>query len=64
MEPIVKKAKQCSEDAGTSEWFIRKLIKENRVKYIRSGRRIYVNWESLVNYLEGEMNDNGDMERK
>ena len=50
--------KQCHEeikalDSNTAitEWFIRCLCKDNKVKHFMSGSKILVNFDDLLNYL-------------
>ena len=38
-------------DTAISEWFIRSLCKSNKIKYILSGNKSLVNFDSLLQYL-------------
>ena len=38
---------------------IRRLCLEGKVIYIRSGKKFYINKNSLVSFLSGEVNQNG-----
>lgn len=50
---MMKTIKQASEEIGLSYHFIRQLILSNKIKYIRSGNKYYVNMPSLIAYCEG-----------
>ena len=50
--------KQCYEEikaldtnTAITEWFIRCLCKDNKVKHFMSGSKILVNLDDLLNYL-------------
>ena len=53
--PKMMTVKQVSEQTGISEFHIRRLIKTNRIKYIRTGTKYLVNFDKFVEYL-----NNGD----
>ena len=35
---------------------IRKMIKENKIPYVRSGKKYLINVETLIEYLKGNKN--------
>ena len=45
--------KRYDNDSAVSEWFIRSLCKKNIIEYRESGNKSLVNFESLLNYLNG-----------
>ncbi len=53
--PRMVTIKKLSEQTGISEFHIRRLIKSNRIKYIRTGTKYLVNFDKFVEYL-----NNGD----
>lgn len=53
--PRMMTFKKLSEQTGISEFHIRRLIKSNRIKYIRTGTKYLVNFDKFVEYL-----NNGD----
>lgn len=53
--PRMMTIRQVSEQTGISEFHIRRLIKSNRIKYIRTGTKYLVNFDRFVDYL-----NNGD----
>lgn len=36
-----------------TEYAIRRMVKENKIPYIRSGKKYLINVQSLLNYLNG-----------
>jgi excisionase family DNA binding protein len=50
--PIMATIKQASKQTGISEWSIRYLAKQRKIKAFNSGRKIFVNLSSLLNFLE------------
>lgn len=50
---MMKTIKKASEETGLSQYAIRKLIKTNKIKYIRCGVKYMVNMSSLREYCEG-----------
>ena len=53
--PRMVTIKKLSEQTGISGFHIRRLIKSNRIKYIRTGTKYLVNFDKFVEYL-----NNGD----
>lgn len=56
--PKMKTIKQCFEEikaldtnTAITQWFIRCLCKENKVKHFMTGTKILVNFDDLINYL-------------
>ena len=43
--------KQLDSGSCISENFIRQLCKENKIKYHKSGSKLYVNFDNLLEYL-------------
>lgn len=39
-------------DCAVSEWWIRKLLKENKIKYHRAGNKYLINIDYLIEYLK------------
>ena len=46
--PRMVTIKKLSEQTGISEFHIRRLIKSNRIKYIRTGTKYLVNFDKFV----------------
>ena len=63
--PTMVSIKEASRQTGISYEFIRQLIRERKIIYVRAGVKFLVNMESLVEYLStGEQHDSAaDQER-
>lgn len=53
--PHMGTIKEAAEKSGLAVYRVRKLVASGQVRYIKAGRRILVNLDSLARYLE-----NGD----
>lgn len=53
--PIMMPISEAAECFGLSAYYVRKLTWNSKIKYIESGRKIYVNKQSLAEYIEKEM---------
>ena len=65
--PKMKTVQQCfrsikllDSESAITEWFIRSLCKENKVKHFMSGNKILVNYDDLLKYLNNS--DKGECE--
>ena len=47
---MMRTIKQAAEETGLSYNCIRQLCIDNKIKYIRSGKKYYVNMPSLIKY--------------
>ena len=52
--PVVMPIKDAVSITGLSYSSIRQLCLNNRIRYIKSGTKYYVNMASLLRYCEGE----------
>ena len=43
--------KKLDPDTAISQWFIRSLCKQGKVKHFMSGTKVLVNFDDLINYL-------------
>ena len=43
--------KKLDPDTAISQWFIRSLCKQEKVKHFMTGTKILVNFDDLINYL-------------
>ena len=55
--PQMETIKECSKLTGLSYWCIAKMVKEKKVKYIKSGNRTYINFGSLCAFLGNTENE-------
>ncbi len=49
-----EKIKSISPETNISQWFIRCLCKENKVKHFMTGKKILVNFDDLISFLNFE----------
>lgn len=49
--PIMLTINEVREKTGFSYEFVRQLIRENKVVYVKAGKKFLINWEKLVEYL-------------
>ena len=54
--------KQLDSETAITEWFIRSLCKDNKVKHFMSGNKILVNYDDLLKYLNNS--DKGEYENE
>lgn len=52
--PQMVTVKEASQETGLPEYFIRKLCITNKVKAIKSGKKYYLNADSLMRILTDE----------
>lgn len=53
--PYMTTIKEASVKTGLSYEFIRKLIREEKIIYVKAGKKFLVNFEKLIAYLnQGE----------
>ena len=52
--PTMVTIKEAAEKTGLSYYFIRKLCLEKIVVHIMAGRKVLINQEKLINFLNGE----------
>ena len=53
--PKMKSISEASKIVGLTKYHVRKLVLQDKIKYVRSGVKYLVNVDSLINYL-----NNGD----
>lgn len=51
VEQCFTEIKKLDPDTAISQWFIRCLCKENKVKHFLTGNKILVNYDNLLCYL-------------
>lgn len=52
--PTMVTIKEAAEKTGLSYYYIRKLCQEKKVVHIMAGRKVLINQEKLINFLNGE----------
>lgn len=53
--PEIKTISEASKIVGLTKYHVRKLVLQDKIKYVRSGVKYLLNMNSLINYL-----NNGD----
>ena len=49
--------KQLDQNTSISQWFIRELASNGKIKVIKSGKKYLINFSSLIKYLLGDDKD-------
>ena len=49
--PTMKSICECSQIAGLAKYHVRQLVLQDKIKYVKAGRKYLVNLESLIEYL-------------
>lgn len=49
--PTMKSISECSEIVGLAKYHVRRLVLQDKIKYVKAGRKYLVNLESLIEYL-------------
>lgn len=49
--PRIDTPKKAAQITGLPEFHIRRLLKEDKIVYIKAGRRYYVNIDKLIDYM-------------
>ena len=60
--PTMLSIKKASAKTGLSYDFLRKLCLNDQIVYIRAGSKYLINFEKLVDYLNGKPISGGDPE--
>ena len=51
IDDTYSKLKEIDPETGISKWFIRNLAKTNKIKTIKTGCKININFASFIEYL-------------
>ncbi len=49
--PRMRTISKAAEEVGVAVFLVRKLVKEEKIIFVKSGRKSYVNLDSLITYL-------------
>lgn len=61
--PTMKSICECSQITGLAKYHVRQLVLQDKIKYVKAGRKYLVNLESLIEYLNnGETQTNTERE--
>lgn len=56
--PVMKTIKETAKILGLSKYFVRQLVLQNKIKYVKSGTKFLINLENLINYLNSGSTEN------
>ncbi len=62
MIPEMLTLEQTSKRSGLSYDALRKMCLNNKIVYIRVGKKFLINWNRFVDYLNGELADDNKKE--
>lgn len=48
----MRTVRQLGAETGYPVYFIRQLVKQNKVRYVMAGKKVLVNFDSFIEYLE------------
>lgn len=55
--PRMRTIKQTAQETGLHEYFVRQLVKQDKIKYIKAGRKVLINLDLFIDFLN---NSGGD----
>lgn len=58
--PLVLSVREAAQRAGVPEYALRRWIAQGSVHAVKSGRKLFVTWGSLVRFLSGAECVEGD----
>lgn len=50
--PRMRTIKELGVETGYPIYFIRQLVKQNKIRYVMAGKKVLVNLDSFLDYLE------------
>lgn len=50
--PKMRTIKETGAETGFPVYFIRQLVKQNKISYVMAGKKVLVNLDSFLDYLE------------
>ena len=58
--PRMRTIKQTAAELGLPEYFIRTLVKTNQITYVKAGRKVLINLDRFIEYLNGATKAEGE----
>lgn len=49
--PVLKTINEASQLVGLARYHLRQLVKQNKIKFILAGKKVLINMDSLIEYL-------------
>lgn len=50
--PRMRTIRAAAAETGLAVFFVRQLVKENKIKFVKAGRKYLINLDSLITFLE------------
>lgn len=51
--PRMRTIRQTAAETGVAEYFVRRLVKQDKIKYVQAGRKVLINLDLFVDFLNG-----------
>ncbi len=58
--PRMRTIKQTATELGLPEYFVRSLVKQNQVTYVKAGKKVLINLDRFIEYLNGVTKAEGE----
>ena len=58
--PRMRTIKQTAAELGLPEYFVRTLVKTDQIAYVKAGRKVLINLDRFIEYLNGTSQGSGD----
>ena len=58
--PRMRTIKQTAAELGLPEYFIRSLVKTGQITYVKAGRKVPINLDRFIEYLNGATKAEGE----
>lgn len=52
--PRMRTIKQTALETGLHEYFVRQLVKQDKIKYVKAGRKVLINLDLFISFLNAE----------
>lgn len=49
--PVLKTINEASQLVGLARYHLRQLVKQNKIKFILAGKKVLINMDSLIEYI-------------
>lgn len=58
--PRMRTIKQTATELGLPEYFVRSLVKTEQITYVKAGRKVLINLDKFIEYLNGATKAEGE----
>lgn len=52
IKEVVKEMREIDPKTAVREYYVRELVNNNKIAYVRAGRKILVNFDAFLEYLQ------------